>query len=58
MDHLDEIKAMPGMEGVKITLVLRSPNFPDGRDIILTNDDPADAASALMRSGMGPGFIS
>jgi len=50
--HLAQIEGLFKREaGVKITLIARSPGFPDGRrDLVITSDTIDDAIAALEKS--------
>jgi len=48
-DHLDAVKRL-FKPGVRVTILVRTPDFPDGsRDLVLTDDDLDAALSALSR---------
>lgn len=52
--RLDDIRAM-FKPGVKITLLVRTPAFPDGkRDFLLTDDDLDAVCDALQQRKHGP----
>lgn len=53
-DHMDAILAC-WKPGKKITVIVRSPDFPDGsRDFIQTNDTIDDAITALQLRKTAP----
>ena len=49
-DHLDQIRTMFSVP-VTITIVIRSGDMPDGRDMIITDDDLDQVVGAIMRRG-------
>ena len=48
MAHLDQIRSMFTVP-VTITIIIRSDDIPDGKDLIITNDDLDMVAGAIMR---------
>ena len=46
--YLNDVKAIPGFDNAKVTLVIRSPDIPGG-DIVMSDDDLDQVVGCLMR---------